>query len=229
MIKLIIFDWDDVITLGAKEAYFTCYHTVMTALGIHQEPQEERRRILSKWGKPYGEEFKVLLREHPEFIDTACELYKKEKDVIFLKSLSVNTKTNAVLRQLYKHFILAVASGNTPEMIKDVIIPHFHIPQVFLQFVSSHDIRDPAKMKPHPYMLQIIMKKQKAAPDETIYVGDARTDFQMAKNAGVIPVIVLTGHLTKDEATRLGAKWIIPDITHLPKVLALLESRVLGR
>lgn len=225
MIKLIIFDWDDVITLGAKEAYFTCYHTVMTALGIHLEPQEERQRILSKWGKPYREEFKELLREHPELVDKACELYKKKKDVIFLKSLSIHKKTNAVLRQLDKHFILAVASGNTPEMIKDVIMPHFHIPQVFSQFVSSHDIRDPVKMKPHPYMLQIIMKKQNAAPDETVYVGDARTDFQMAKRAGVIPIVVLTGHLTKSEAMKLGATWIIPDVTHLPQTLTLLQSR----
>lgn len=225
MIKLIIFDWDDVITLGAKEAYFACYHNALVAVGVHLPQEEERKRILAKWSKPHREELKELLKEHPELVDQAGMIYVKEKNKIFLKSLKILPGTKGLLRKLNKRYILAIATGNTSEMIKDVIMPHFQIPQVFSQIVSSHDISDPDKTKPHPYMLEVIMKKQSAVPKETIFVGDAKTDLQMAQNAGVTPIVVLTGHLSKDEAQRLGAQWVIPDSTHLPTILGHIERR----
>ena len=44
MIKLIVFDWDDVITLGAKEAYFAAYHQALVEVGVHLTLQEEQKR-----------------------------------------------------------------------------------------------------------------------------------------------------------------------------------------
>jgi len=219
MVKLIIFDWDDVITLGAKEAYFACYHKALTELGISLPTEEEKRRILSKWSKPHREEFKALLIEHPELIEKACKIYELEKDEIFLTTLRILPGTKEVLETLSHNYTLAVSTGNTQHMIQDKIIPHFQIPNVFSQFVSSHDIKDPEKMKPHAYMLEVILKKHTISPNEAIYVGDALTDVQMARNAKVEPIVVLTGHLSKLEAESLGVKWIISDITDLPKVL----------
>ena len=34
MIKLLIFDWDDVITLGSKEGYYQCYRKTIKEFGI---------------------------------------------------------------------------------------------------------------------------------------------------------------------------------------------------
>lgn len=223
MIKLIIFDWDDVITLGSKEGYFACYHAALAAVDVHLSPEEEYKRILAKWSKPVKEELKELLKEHPQLVDQALEIYKKEKDRIFLKKLHLLKNTNETLERLSSQYTLAVATGNTEQMIRGKIIPHFNIPSVFSYILSSHDVRDAQKTKPHPYMLEAIMKKQKVSPRETIYVGDAWTDVQMAKNARVLPVVVLTGHLSKQEAENLKVKWIIPDITHLPEVLNALE------
>ena len=49
MIKLIIFDWDDVLTIGSKEGYFACYHKAINSVGIYLSPEEEYRRIVLKW------------------------------------------------------------------------------------------------------------------------------------------------------------------------------------
>lgn len=219
MIKLIIFDWDDVVVLGAKDAYFASYHKALADLGIHLSPEEERKRILLKWSKHHREEFKELLKEHLDLVDQACLIYEKEKEKIFLKTLRILPGTQELLKSLSKKYLLAVSSGNTLSMIQDKIIPHFKIPNVFSQFISSHDIHDPEKTKPHPYMLEVIMKKQNIPPEQTVYVGDALTDVQMARNANVSPIVVLTGHLSQKEAENLHVEWIIPDITRLPKVL----------
>jgi len=50
-------------------------------------------------------------------------------------------------------------------------------------------------------------------------VGDAENDVQMARNAGIEPIVVLTGHLNKDKAESLGVENILPDITHLSNIL----------
>jgi len=38
MIKSIIFDWDDVITLGSKVGYFKCYHQAAVGVCVELSP-----------------------------------------------------------------------------------------------------------------------------------------------------------------------------------------------
>jgi phosphoglycolate phosphatase len=98
-------------------------------------------------------------------------------------------------------------------MLQERVFPHFKIPDIFTQIISSHDIEDQEMTKPHPHMLETIMKDQGVSPEETIFVGDARTDVLMAYNAHVIPVAVLTGHLNRKEAEELKVKHIIDNVT----------------
>lgn len=220
MIKLIIFDWDDVFTLGAKEGYYACYRKTINDVGIFLSPEEENKRILAKWGKSFREELKELLKEKPEFVDKACDIFDKAYwGDTFIDALSVIDGTNEMLMRLRKKYILAVATGNHHKMLKERIIPRFKISDVFSQIISSHEIEDQEKTKPHPYMLKVIMKKQNASPNETIYVGDAKTDVQMARSANVTPVVVLTGHLKKIEAEALDVQYIIQNVTQLEKIL----------
>jgi phosphoglycolate phosphatase-like HAD superfamily hydrolase len=44
----------------------------------------------------------------------------------------------------------------------------------------------------------------------------------MAYNAQVTPIVVLTGHLNKEAAEKLEAKYIIPDVTQLESILEKL-------
>ncbi|MCH8741764.1 HAD family hydrolase [Patescibacteria group bacterium] len=225
MIKLIIFDWDDVFTLGSKEGYFKCYHETITQLGIHLDSEEEKRRILSQWGKTHREGLTELLKEHPEFIDRACKIYE---DILFgntfVDCLSIVPGSRELLNKLQRNYTLALATGVHPKLLKERIIPKFDIPDVFTKIVTSYDIDDPSKLKPHPFMLETIMKSQNTLPNETVLVGDAQSDVQMAKNAGITPIVVLTGHLNQEEAQNLGVKHIIKNVTHLEEILHKLKK-----
>lgn len=98
-------------------------------------------------------------------------------------------------------------------------MPKFNVPDVFKQIISGYDIDDTEKQKPHPYMLQEIMRTQGATSDETVFVGDARSDVQMARSANVRPIVVLTGHLNHEQASALEVKDIIPSVASLESVL----------
>jgi HAD superfamily hydrolase (TIGR01549 family) len=224
LVKLIIFDWDDVFTLGSKEGYFACYDRAFEAVGFRLPHNVERKRILANWGKPFREVFKVLLKEHPKLIDKAYEAYDKAYWAdTFVKELKVLPGTIDLLNRMHQKYILAIATGNRYEMLHEHIFPRFNFPDVFSQIVSSHDIENPEMTKPHPHMLEIIMKKQQVKAEETIFVGDAWSDVQMALNAHVTPVVVLTGHLSKQKAEKLGVSYIIPDVRDLETVLDKLN------
>lgn len=223
MVKLIIFDWDDVFTLGAKEGYFACYRKAINSVGVFLSPEVESKRILAKWGKSFREEIKELLQEHPEFVDKACEVFEKEYwGNTFVDALTVIDGTNEMLLRLKEKYILAVATGNHHRMLKERIFPYFHIPDVFAQILSSHEIEDQEKTKPHPHMLETIMEKQHVSAEETVYVGDAKTDVQMAYSAHVTPIVVLSGHLSRAGAEKLGVTHIIDNVTLIEKTLSLL-------
>jgi HAD superfamily hydrolase (TIGR01549 family) len=179
-------------------------------------------RIKRKWGRPYREELRELLNEKPELLDRAYELYQQHKyGKTFLASVREVYGVNSLLLRLKQKYVLAVTTGNQPTMIQK-IIDQFSIPPVFSQILTSHDANlPPEKAKPHSYMLELIMKKHKVSPTETIFVGDAESDVQMARSAGVEPVVVLTGSLTRPEAEQLGVQYILPDVTSLESVLSL--------
>ncbi len=220
MIKLIIFDWDDVFTLGSTNGYFKCYHETLVELGIHLEPKEEKRRILAKWSKPHREELRELLRERPSLLDAACEIYEKKLfGDAFVSSLHIIPGTVELLQRLSKRYTLCVATGIHPRILREQVMPKFNIQPVFSQVISTYEIDDVEKHKPHPFMLQEILKKQGIKPSEAIMVGDAKSDVLMARAAEVTPVVVLTGHLSRKEAEELNVSYIIDNVTKLEDVL----------
>lgn len=215
MIKLIVFDWDDVVTLGSKEGYYACYRETLKELGIVFPENELHRRIQRRWGQPFREELKELLLERPELLNHASELFEQKFwGDVFVRELYEVSGANELLTYLHSKYTLAVATGNHPDMLKKKIFPRFSIPDVFAQIITSFDV-PPEKTKPNPYMLEHIMKIQNVTPAETIYIGDAENDARMAQSAKVEPIIVLTGHLNKQQAEKLGTKRILQDITAL--------------
>jgi phosphoglycolate phosphatase-like HAD superfamily hydrolase len=219
--KLIVFDWDDVISLGAKEGYFACYDVVLNALGVSLPEAVKRERVLRRWGTTHVEELAELLEDHPHLLDQAEEIYREAFfGDVFVNSLHIVPGTPETLRRLSNRYLLAVATGGHPQVIRERIMPRFGIPDVFARILSAYEIDNPARKKPDPYMLNTIMDVLGVKHTDTIYVGDAPNDVRMAQNAGVEPVVVLTGHLSQEEAAKLGVRHVIADITCLESILS---------
>ncbi len=224
-IKLIIFDWDDVFTIGSKEGYFKCYHKALKGVGVYLNEKEEKRRIMANWGRSHQEELKGLLKEQPHLVDKASEIYEENLfGGTFVNSLHIVKGSQDLLSRLKGKYLLALATGVHPKILEEKVMPKFNIPDVFAQIITAYDVDDPNKTKPHPFIAQKIMKAQKASPKETILVGDAKSDVEMARNADITPVVVLTGHLSRKEAELLKVEHILDDVTQLDEILTDLES-----
>jgi HAD superfamily hydrolase (TIGR01509 family) len=216
MIKLIIFDWDDVFTLGAIEGYYRCTHEALRAVGVAMPEVEERRLMKETWSLGHKEQLQEILKDHPDKVQKAIEVYETHWfGNTFVDCLRIIPGTQRFLQNLATKYKLAVVTGGHPSVLKQQIFPRFHIPDVFTAVVTIYDLDDPELVKPHPFMARKIMKDTGVTPQETVVVGDGKSDVQMARNAGVEPLVVLTGLLTREEAEGLGVRHIIDNVTLL--------------
>jgi len=223
MIKLIIFDWDDVLSIGSKEGYLNCFQIMLAELGIKMDHDEIEKRLIHLWGKPYPELVEELLRDKPELVEKGCKIYYKHRTgETFLNAPHLIPNGNELLERLNKKYTLAVATGALGEVLKKHFFPRFKIPDVFSEVISVHDLEDKSLAKPHPYIVQEIMRRTGFKPEETVMIGDAKNDMLMAQRAGVTPIAILTGHLNRKEAEEMGIKYIISDVTQLETVLKKL-------
>ncbi len=223
MIKLIIFDWDDVFTQNSIKGYYKCYHKAIEGVGAALTSEEEERRIKEKWGAGHEAQLKYLLKEHPELVPKAVQIYQDNFfGDTFVDCLTVIPGAHNFLVNIAKRYALAIATGTHPKVLKERLIPKFKIPNVFVEIATIYDIDDIAHAKPHPFMAQKIMRTAGVKPEDTVLVGDAANDMQMAWNAGVEPIAVLTGHLTRQQAEKLGVKHIIEKVTMLEAELLTL-------
>jgi len=221
MIKLIVFDWDDVFTLGSTEGYYACYHAAVVGVGVSLTYEEEMKRIASKWGAPHTQEIEALLVEDPELVGKAVEIFEQSLfGDVFVDKLSIIDGGVELLNVLSQHYALAIASGVHPKVLKERVFNKFQIPAVFSEIITAYDLDDPEKSKPHSHSIELIMGRTGVKPDETLMVGDGKNDILMAKNAHVKSVAVLTGHMDYKEAKQVGADYIIDKVTDLPSVLA---------
>ena len=171
-------------------------------------------------GETISQLVEELLLEKPELVEKGCEIYYKHRTgETFLNAPHMIPKGNELLERLNKKYTLAIATGALGEVLKNHFFPRFNIPNVFSEIISVHDLENKSLAKPHPHIVQEIMRRTGCKPEETVMVGDASNDMLMAQRAGVTPIAVLTGHLNKEEAGKMGVKYIIPNITKLETIL----------
>jgi len=223
MLKMIIFDWDDVFTLGSHDGYIACYHKAAQAVGVEVDQAVEQSRIFSKWGRSERTELEELLQEYPDRVDAAHIAYKEALlSDTFTDHLTLLEGSVEFLQEMSQSYRLAVASGLNPVVMKERVFPKFQIPPVFAQIMTNFDLEDPSCGKPHPDMLLKIMEDQKMSPAHTIMIGDAAGDMQMGKAAGLRTVAVLTGLMTREAAQQAETDYILENVTELKTILGEL-------
>jgi len=218
--KLIIFDWDDVFTHGSTAGYYACYHEAVKGVGVKLTDKQEKERIAVKWGSPHPEEIKELLKENLELVDRAVEIYEDHFfGSTFVNELSVLDGSVELLERLGEKHTLALATGMHPKLLREVVIPKFGIPDVFAEVVTAYDLDDPSHAKPHPMSVKIILERTGYGANEAVMVGDAKNDVGMARAAGIRPIVVLSGHLDREQAEELDVRDIIGTVLDVEAAL----------
>ena len=110
---------------------------------------------------------------------------------------------------------LAVAS-NRPSKFSHILLKHLEI-GVFFDYVLCADQANHGK--PHPEILNRIVKHFGLKKSQALYVGDMVIDAQAGKRAKINTVIVTSGSSGKLDVKREKPFRIISAISGLPKLL----------
>ena len=108
-----------------------------------------------------------------------------------------------ILISLSKSYVLALVS-NTARNYFEHLFPK-HLAACFKTTCFAGEVNPP---KPAPEPILKTMEFLSVGPEACCYVGDARSDVEMAKRAGVKIFCVTTGHNSADELKTAGADWI---------------------
>jgi len=209
-IKLIIFDLDGTL-VDAYVAISSSFNYVMRRLGLKSQSNRTVRRLVG-WGdinllKPY-----VPQRD----LKYALSLYRAHHKYSLLKHSHLYPYTRLLLRRLKeKGYKLAVAS-NRPSKFSRILLKHLAI-DIFFDYILCAD--QARYGKPHPEMLNKIVKRFAFKKSQTLYVGDMVIDAQAGKRAKINTVIVTSGSSSKLDIKREQPFRIISAISCLLNLL----------
>ncbi len=171
-IRAVVFDLDGTL-LNSFPAHFKAYQMTFERLGRSISQDEFLRSYSPNWYHTY--EAMGLPRERWNEADQ----YWLEAAAGLEPELFPQVPT--LLQQCSKRWAIGlVTSGSKQRVTRD--LQRTGIAKYFGIIVTGDDVTSP---KPSPDGLHHAMEALKVGPHETVYIGDARADFEMAHAAGV--------------------------------------------
>jgi phosphoglycolate phosphatase len=204
--RLIIFDLDGTL-VDAYPAIAKSFNYTMKKMGYSRQRMEVIRRSVG-WGdrnllKPF-----VSKKD----LDAALLIYRRHHARALLSGSRLFVGTRRVLVYLKnKGYKLAVAS-NRPTRFAGILLRRFRLDR-YLDYVLCADRLK--HMKPHPEILNKIMRRFHVKPQETVFVGDMFIDAQTGKRAKVKTIVLTTGSSTVEELKKEKPHRIINRLTEL--------------
>jgi len=208
--KLIIFDLDGTL-VDAYTAIIKSFNYTMKRFSYPLQSALVIRQAVG-WGdenllKPF-----IKIKD----LKRALFIYRHHHKTSLLKSARLFPKVDKLLAYLKDEgYYLAIAS-NRPTRFSGILIRHLGLTGYFDHVLCADKLKH---IKPHPEILEKIMRRFKAKPAETLYIGDMAIDAQAGRRAGVKTIIVLTGSSTKSQIREEKPYRILKRIGELVKIL----------
>ena len=209
-IKLIIFDLDGTL-IDAYPAITASFNYAMQRLNYPRQEGQVIRRAVG-WGD------KGLLSPfvEPRDLTQALSLYRRHHQKALLGESRLFPQVKKVLRYLkIKGYRLAVAS-NRPTKFSWILIRHLGLTKYFDYVLCADALK---RAKPHPEILNKIMRRFSLSAEDCLYVGDMVIDAQAGRDAGIKTVMVTTGSNTESEIKKEKPWRIIRRVSGLLKIL----------
>ncbi len=122
---------------------------------------------------------------------------------------------------------MSIQTGVKRELVERVMVKIGMNPDWFKLILTSYEAGQLELMpKPEAAMARHILGQLAVKPERSVGVGDHLNDFLMYQAAGMVPVVVLTGHMDRPSARlhKVPATNVIEDISQLGRVVERLEA-----
>ena len=191
--ELLVFDWDGTL-MDSASAIIASIQESCRDLGLAVPARERAAHVIGLGLKdalsyaapelPLEDYGKLAERYRHHYLarDPDIELFPGMREML------------ARLKQ--RGYLLAVATGKTRAGLERVLAA-----TQLKQYFDSSRCADETHSKPHPAMLQELMRELQIEPEVTLMIGDTAHDMQMAVSAGVPALAVSYGAHPRDGLT----------------------------
>ncbi len=207
-IEHVLFDWDGTL-LDSFQADANAYMYMFGALGMSWSIAELKRHYSPNWHRVYLAA--RLPRAKWEEADRLWRLFYRKQQP------KLQPGARNVLRTLDRRFKLALVSSGSRSRVRKQLREH-NVSAMFLAKVCSEDA---PRRKPHPAPLRMALEQLRALPHNSVYIGDAPEDIEMAHRAGVRAIGVLGGSPVPERLRAASPDAMIETIRDLPALLKI--------
>jgi HAD superfamily hydrolase (TIGR01509 family) len=204
--RVVLLDWDGTL-LNSYTADARAYLAMFRALEIEWGIPELERHYSPDWYQVYRAA-KVPRARWAE----ANRLWRK---AYLAERPSLLPGARAALRALKQRFVLGLVTSGSGGRVRPQL-RGFGLADYFSVCVCSEDT---PRKKPHPAPLQRALKHLGAKREESVYVGDAPQDVEMARRAGVPAIGVLGPFPTAGGLRAAQPDLLLDSVRDLPRHL----------
>jgi HAD superfamily hydrolase (TIGR01549 family) len=203
----VLFDWDGTL-LNSHAADAAAYLAMFRAMGVPWGLAELEQHYSPDWYRVYRA---AKLPKHKW--DAADQVWREHYS---LHKPKLIVGARRVLSRLgVRHRLGLVTSGDRDRVHRQ--LKEFELWDTFAARVCSGDT---VERKPHPAPLQLALRRMRLDPADTVYVGDAPEDLQMARRTGVRAAIAVLGAFPTEKRLRAAKPdALLESIQELPKAL----------
>ncbi len=203
----VLFDWDGTL-LNSHAADTAAYLAMFRAMGIPWGLAELEKHYSPNWYRVYRAA--KLPKGRWDAADQVWrDNYASQKPKLIAGARRVLVRIGA------KHDLGLVTSGDRDRVHRQ--LKEFELWDTFAARVCGGDTQE---RKPHPAPLQLALKRMWLDPAETVYVGDAPEDLQMARSAGVRAAIAVLGPFPTEKRLRAAKPdALLESIEDLPRAI----------
>ncbi len=215
--KLLIFDVDGTIWDSEKDVFLSFNHTLKENANF-EITKEEFQKLA---GMPLGTMFENVLQEEKKHLSAEYEKYYKqyyidEGHLVDATVLFKNVK-NTLDNFKKQGFYMAIASSK-PKRILDKMVKHFQLEG--FQYVLGTEESN-FKHKPNPEIVNYIIEQLNVTKEETVIIGDSKSDIFTGKNAGIDTIAVTYGYDKLENLQQAEPTYIINDFEKLLEIIKL--------
>jgi len=208
--RLVIFDLDGTL-IDAYKAIASSFNYVMRCFGLPSQSAECIRKTVG-WGD--SNLLKSFLNK--DDLKNGLCLYRRHHQASLTRQARLYPGARKLLEYLKdKGYKLAVAS-NRPTRFSLIILRALKLRSYFDYVLCADKLK---RGKPHPQILNLIIKRFGFKPAQAIYVGDMVIDLLAGQRAGVRTILVSTGSSSRGEIAKHTPYLSIKRVRDLQKIL----------
>ncbi len=206
---LLIFDWDGTLADSAGLIVSTTQAAIRD-LGL---PPRENHQISELIGLGLEDGMRRLYPEFdPRWVMQQLLLHRRESVLKIHSTPLFDGAAEALAALREQGFRLAVATGKPRSGLEGAFDDHGHVRPLFELSRCADETAD----KPHPLMLEEILRETGVAADRALMIGDTEYDVAMAMSIGMPALGVACGVHEPGRLHKAGAVAVVDGVHALP-------------